>query len=110
MQFEPAPGTRLPVDLMFIAEGVFAQMQADAEAAGVGGVSFGVVSLLHLIALKRHVIRHGKSLRRIKDTEHWGQLVIINHLDLNEPDLRATILKHGDQELYDKLRHACALE
>jgi hypothetical protein len=38
------------------------------------------------------------------------QLAIINHLDLNEPGLRATILKHGDQELYEKLQRACASE
>jgi hypothetical protein len=63
-----------------------------------------------LIALKCHAIQHGKPLRRIKDTEDLIQLAIINHLDLNEPELRARILKHGNQELYDKLQHACASE
>ena len=48
--------------------------------------------------------------RRVKDTEDLIQLAIINHLDLNEPELRATILKHGNQELYEKLRRACATE
>ncbi len=31
-------------------------------------------------------------------------------LDLNEPELRATILKHGNMELYEELRHLCAEE
>lgn len=109
-QFNPPPGTPLPVDLMFVAEEVFERMQAMAEPTSVGGVAFGVVSLLHLIALKCHAIRHGKDLRRIKDTEDLTQLIIINGLDLNEAELRATILKHGDQELYGKLRRACASE
>jgi len=109
-QFDPPPGGRLPVDLMLVADQVFTQMRADAEPASVGGVSFGVVSLLHLIALKCHAIRHGKPVRRLKDTEDLIQLAIINHLDLNEPELRATILKHGDQELYEKLLRACAPE
>jgi predicted nucleotidyltransferase len=109
-QFDPPPGVRLPVDLMFVADEVFDQMRADAEPASVGGVSFGVVSLLHLIALKCHAIRHGKPIRCVKDTEDLIQLVSINHLDLNEPELRATILRHGDQELYEKLQRACASE
>ena len=47
---------------MFVAEEVFDRMRAEAEPASVEGVSFGVVSLLHLIALKCHAIRHGKPL------------------------------------------------
>jgi predicted nucleotidyltransferase len=109
-QFDSPPGDRLPVDLMFVADDVFDLMRASAEPAIVGGLAFGVVSLLHLIALKCHAIRYGKEVRRIKDTEDLIQLAIINHLDLNEPELRATILKHGDQELYEKLRRASASE
>jgi hypothetical protein len=110
MQFNPPTGAQLPVDLLFVADAVFERMRADAEQASVEDVSLGIVSLLHLIALKCHAIKHGKSLRRIKDTEDLTQLIIINELDLNEAELRATILKHGDQELYDKLRRSCASE
>ena len=110
MQFDPPADARLPVDLMLVADEVFDRMRAGAGQATVGGASFGVVALLHLIALKCHAIQHGKPLRRLKDTEGLIQLVGINHLDLNEPELRATILKHGNQELYDKLQHACASE
>jgi hypothetical protein len=38
------------------------------------------------------------------------QLILINRLDLNEPELRATILKHGNAETYEKLRQVCANE
>jgi hypothetical protein len=110
MQFNPAPGARLPVDLMFVADEVFERMRADAEQASVEDVSLGIVSLLHLIALKCHAIQHGRPLRRIKDTEDLIQLITLNGLNLNEPELRATILKHGNQELYEKLQHACAPE
>jgi hypothetical protein len=110
MQFDPPPGGRLPVDLMLVAEEVFERMRTEAKPASVEGVSFGVVSLLHLIALKCHAVKHGKPLRRLKDTEDLIQLIVINGLDLNEPELRATILKHGDQELYEKLQHAAASE
>lgn len=110
MQFNPPPGARLPVDLMFVADEVFERMRADAQQAIVEDVSFGIVSLLHLIALKCHAIQHGKPLRRLKDTEDLIQLITLNGLHLNEPELQATILKHGNQELYEKLQRACASE
>ena len=49
-------------------------------------------------------------MRRLKDMDDLIQLILINRLDLNEPQLRATILKHGNSELYEKLRQACADE
>jgi hypothetical protein len=110
MQFNPAPGTRLPVDLMFVADEVFERMLADADQASVEDLSLGIVSLRHLFALKCHAIQHGKPLRRLKDTEDLIQLITLNGLNLNEPELRATILKHGNQELYERLQHACASE
>jgi hypothetical protein len=110
MQFNPTPGTRLPVDLMFVADEVFERMLADADQASVEDLSLGIVSLRHLFALKCHAIQHGKPLRRLKDTEDLIQLITLNGLNLNEPELRATILKHGNQELYERLQHACASE
>jgi hypothetical protein len=108
LQFNPAPGARLPVDLMFVADDVFEKLRKNAEQTRMGAASFGVVSLLHLIGLKCHAIEHGKEIRRLKDTEDLIQLIRINGLDLREPNLRASILKHGNQELYDKLCRACA--
>jgi hypothetical protein len=108
LQFNSPPGGRLPVDLMFVADDVFGRMQSDAASTSLGGVSIGVVSLLHLIALKCHAIRHGKALRRLKDTDDLIHLVQINGLDLKEPELQSTILKHGNEELYEKLQRTCA--
>ena len=110
MQFNPSAGAGLPVDLMLVADDVFERMRADARQALGQEVPLGVVSLLHLIALKCHAIQHGKALRRVKDTEDLIQLITRNGLNLNEPELQATVLKHGNQELYDKLQHACAPE
>lgn len=110
MQFNPPPGARIPVDLMFVAEEVFQRMRADARPAEVEGAALGVVSLLHLIALKCHAIRHANRLRGIKDLEDLIQLIALNGLNLNEPELRSIILKHGTQRLYERLQHACASE
>jgi predicted nucleotidyltransferase len=110
LQFNPPPQARLPVDLMFVADDVFERMRVDAQKLSLEGTQFGVVSLLQLIALKCHAIQHSKKLRVLKDTEDLIRLIAINRLDLNEPELRATIIKHGNQEFYEKLKRACALE
>jgi len=110
LQFDPVNDAGMKVDLMFVSEEVFAQLEQAAVEAEIEGTRVKVVALLHLIALKCHALQHGKSIRRLKDMDDLIQLILINHLDLNEPELRATILKHGSAETYEKLRHACADE
>lgn len=110
VQFDPADKTGMDVDLMFVSEDVFSQLEQSSVEAKVEGVPVRVVSLLHLIALKCHALQHSKSIRRLKDMDDLVQLILINRLDLNEPELRATILKHGNADTYEKLRHACADE
>src|ERR1043166_2742841 len=110
LQFDPPDAAGTEVDLMFVSEEVFARMaQASVETA-VEGTRVRVVALLHLIALKCHALQHSRSLRRLKDMDDLVHLILINRLDLNEPELRATILKHGNSEIFEKLRHPCADE
>jgi hypothetical protein len=106
-QFNPTPEFAMPLDMMFVEDAVFDRMQAESEKASVQGVTVGVVSLLHLIALKCHSFRHGREGRRFKDIEDMIHLIKINRIDLNDTEVRATILKHGTEELYGKLRRAC---
>lgn len=110
LQFDPKDKTGMEVDLMFVSQEVFEQLSRSAIKAVVEGVQVRVVSLRHLIALKCHSLQHSKTMRRLKDMDDLIQLVLINRLDLNEPELRATILKHGSAEIYEKLRHACTDE
>ena len=110
VQFDPRDESGMEVDLMFVSEDVFGRMEQAAVEATVEGTQVRVVSLLHLIALKCHALLHSKSLRRLKDMDDLVQLVLINRLDLNEPELQATILKYGNAEILEKLRHTCANE
>jgi predicted nucleotidyltransferase len=107
LQFDPKSDGDMKVDLMFVSEEVFVQLAAVAIESEVEGVRVKVVGLPHLIALKCHALQNSKSLRRLKDMDDLIQLILINQLDLNEPELRATILKHGNAEIYEKPRHAC---
>jgi hypothetical protein len=42
--------------------------------------------------------------RAMKDIEDLVQLMKLNKLDLNEPTLRAIVLKHGGLEFYELLK------
>lgn len=110
VQFDPLDETGMDVDLMFVSEEVFSQLEQTSVEAKVEDTPVRIVSLLHLIALKCHALQHSQSARRLKDMDDLVQLILINRLDLNEPELRAIILKHGNAETYEKLRHACANE
>lgn len=110
VQFDSPDGSGMEVDLMLVSEDVFGRMEQTAIDTTVEGTQVRVVSLLHLIALKCHALQHSKSLRRLKDMDDLVQLILINRLDLNEPELRAMILKHGGAETYEKLRLTCADE
>jgi len=110
LQFDSKDEAEMAVDLMFVSGEVFDRLNQTAVDAKVEGVDVKVVALLHLIALKCHSFQHSKSMRRLKDMDDLVQLILVNHLDLNEPELRATILKHGSADIYEKLQHACANE
>ena len=108
-QFESQNRSTMDVDLMFVSEEVFSQLERAAVQRSVDGVPVRVVSLLHLIALKCHTIRSQVSgLRGIKDTDDLVHLILLNGLDLNNPELRAIILKHGTEKLYEDLRRTCS--
>ncbi len=114
LQFNPAPGERLPLDLMFVADDVFGRMKPVAERTTLSGIPVGVVSLIQLIALKCHAIRNAegkdKNLRIVKDTDDLINLIKLNSVDLNFREIRDTILKHGTEDLYQKLQRACAAD
>jgi predicted nucleotidyltransferase len=103
LQFNSPPGEKLPVDLMFVADAIFGQMFSDAKPIETDGVITNVVSLPHLFALKCHAFK-SRPMRALKDIEDLVQLTKLNRLDLNEPSLRAILLKHGGTEFYELLK------
>jgi hypothetical protein len=110
-QFNHSSAGSFPLDLMFVNEETFSKMRAEAVAApSITKSGVWVVSLLHLLALKCHAIKHGHSGRVVKDAEDVIQLIQKNGLDPETPALRALFQKHGTQEFYDKVKRACRPE
>lgn len=103
LQFTQPPGEKLPLDLMFVADETFDQMFAAAGKIQTDDIIAHVVSLPHLFALKCHAFR-SRPHRAMKDIEDLVQLTKVNKLNLNEPSLRAILLKHGGEEVYELLK------
>ena len=107
VQFNAPSESSFPLDLMLVNEETFSKLQADAVAAPSSVPGIWVVSLLHLLALKAHAIKHGHAGRIVKDVEDVIQLVQNNRIDPQSQTIRELFLKHGTQELYEKVRRAC---
>lgn len=103
LQFDPPPEEKLPLDLMFVSDENFDTMFSEAKQIETDGVNARVVSLPHLFALKCHAFK-SRPHRAMKDIEDLVQLTRLNKLDLNEPSLRAILLRHGGQEFYELLK------
>jgi hypothetical protein len=57
--------------------------------------------------LKCHAIKHGHEGRIVKDADDVIQLVQVNRLDVNRPDIREIFLKFGTADLYEKVQRIC---
>jgi hypothetical protein len=107
LQFDPPNAQALPLDLMLVNDATFAKLAADAVPAPPSASGARMVSLLHLLALKCHAIKHGHPGRVVKDADDVIRLTQANQLDVNDPRIRELFLKHGTVELYEKVAQIC---
>ena len=92
---------------MLVSADTFAKLSADAIAAPASLQGAKVVSLMHLLALKCHAVKHGHAGRIVKDADDVIRLIQSNDLDPNAQTLRELFKQHGTQEFYEKVRKAC---
>jgi putative nucleotidyltransferase-like protein len=107
VQFNHPNADSFPLDLMFVNEETFAKLRRDAVPAPSSAAGVWVVSLMHLLALKCHAVRHGQEGRIVKDAEDVIQLIQQNRLDPEAEAIRDLFQKHGTAEFYEKVRRAC---
>lgn len=96
----------MDLDLMFVGEATFEGIYAASQPASFGSTEARIPSLQHLIALKLHVLKQGLAHRVLGDLDDVIQLFLLNGIDLNEPEWKQIFEKYGNQELYEKVRHA----
>ena len=108
LQFNPPENPpALPLDMMLVNQETFEKLLAEAVPAPASALNAKVVSLRHLLALKCHAIKHGHPGRVVKDVDDVIRLAQANGLDLNDRNVRDLFLKHGTEELYEKVRRIC---
>ncbi len=106
LQFSAAGDISFPLDLMIVNDDTFSKMQAESVPMPSTVYGLRVVSLMHLIALKCHAVKHGHPGRIVKDAEDVIRLAQYNKLNLDAPKIRELFQRHGTDEFYQKVRRA----
>lgn len=107
VQFDHPDADSFPLDLMLVNDDTFSKLRAGAIPAPTDATGVWVVSLLHLLALKCHAVKHGHRRRIVKDAEDVIQLISKNKLDPDAQIIRDLFRTHGTPEFYEKVRRAC---
>lgn len=106
-QFNAPRQNAFPLDLMFVNSQTFSKLRSEAVPAPSTATGLWVVSLMHLLALKCHAVKHGHSGRRLKDAEDVIQLIQIHGLNPEAEAMRELFRQHGTEEFYEKVQTAC---
>jgi len=93
----------MDLDFMFVDEETLDKMINEGKKIKIAGQEFVVPSLLHLIALKLHAIKHNPKLREYKDLTDIVELMRANKIEARSNKLRELCLRYGTEELYHKI-------
>lgn len=105
-QFRNADVNVPSVDLMLVNQQTFEKLSAKAGVETQGGISFPIVAVEHLIALKLHVLKQDLAHRRIKDFLDVVELVRLNGIDLQSTEMREIFERYGTEDLYRRIKLA----
>lgn len=105
-QWTPPVIGQLPVDFMFVNEQTFFKMYPEAVEGILIGVKIKYPSLMHLLALKMHVIKQALPHRELKDLYDVIQLVQINRVDTQSQSFKELCEKFGNAKIYETLVRA----
>jgi len=92
---------------MLVNEATFLRLQAESVPAPSASLELRVVSLMHLLALKCHAVKHGHARRVVKDAEDVIQLIRLNRLDPESDALLQLFEEHGTRGFYERVKRAC---
>ena len=110
IQFSSPPESAWPVDLMLVREASFEPMFQAGKEVNLYGALVRVIALEHLLALKLHALKNARVHRFLKDFLDVENLIRINQLDIQSPNLRDLFLKYGTLDLHEKMSRSLAAE
>ncbi len=95
---------RLPdIDLMLLDEETFSKLLAEAATVKFTGRSLLVPAMMHLIAMKLHALKNNPR-RENKDLLDIVSMCEQNDVDVEDEGFRATCIKFGGVDGYEKVR------
>ena len=106
LQLAPVTQDQMPVDFMLVNEQTFSKMYAEAVDGMLGGMSVKHPSLMHLVALKLHVLKQEMPHRELKDLYDVIQLMNINKVDARTDDFKQLCERYGNLKLYETIVRA----
>lgn len=104
MQFTEKGSPQVPLDIMLVNEQTFSKMHGEAMVGQLGKVQVKYPSLMHLMALKLHVLRQELPHRELKDLYDVIQLVHINKVNTETDEFRQLCERFGNLKLYETIK------
>ena len=106
LQCNPPNEGSWPLDFMLVTEETFAKLLKDAIGVNIQNVPVKVPSILHLIALKLHVLKQGLTHRMFRDMDDVLNLIRINRIDVRSDSFREICHRYGTIDLYEYILRA----
>lgn len=91
------------IDLMIVDNVTFGKLSAEAES----NTGVRTPSPRHMVALKLHAATSPTRSKPAQDWEDIRNLIRIHHLDPNEQEFSALIIRYGGQSALDQLKNMC---
>ncbi len=102
-RFESNDPAMMDLDIIFVDQASFDGIVKDGQETSIQGISFKVPSLLHLIALKLHSVKHNPAGREYRDLWDVNELIKRNEVDVHSTDFRELCLTYGTEAIYHKI-------
>ncbi|MEX1118943.1 MAG: nucleotidyl transferase AbiEii/AbiGii toxin family protein [Terrimicrobiaceae bacterium] len=102
-QFQPSEPDGFRVDLMLVDQPTFAKLHAGSEVLQYGPCRVRVAGVLHLIALKLHATRTWDRAVQGKDYYDILQLIRINHVKPDSPELQEILTRYATPSIKERL-------
>jgi len=93
----------MDIDFMFVDENTLDKLILDAKEVAIGKHKFLVPSLMNMIALKLHSLKHNFDIRRAKDLLDIVSLAKLNKVNVKAGDFHQLCLKYANEDIYKKI-------
>ena len=93
----------MDIDFMFVDKDTLNKIILGAKEVSIAKYKFLIPSLMDMIALKLHSLKHNFEMRRAKDLLDIVSLVKLNNIDAKTEEFRRLCLKYANEDIYQKI-------